>query len=206
MPLSIIGAGFGRTGTFSLKMALEMLGVGRCYHMAEVIENPEHVAVWSKAAEGKPVDWDALFEGYGAAVDWPACHFWKELLAHYPDARVLLTVRDAERWYQSMYDTIYQALTRPHRRPLPNGQRDMARKIILEQTFAGRFADRDYAIAVYERHKAEVQQVVPADRLLVYQVSEGWEPLCRFLNRPLPEAPFPRLNSTAEFQKRFGRR
>ena len=173
--------------------------------MAEVIENPEHVPVWSNAAEGKPVDWDALFEGYGAAVDWPVCRFWKELLAHYPDARVLLTVRDAERWYQSMYDTIYQALTRPLRRPLPSGQLAMARRIILEQTFAGRFEDRDYAIAVYERHNAEVQRLVPADRLLVYQVAEGWEPLCRFLNRPLPEEPFPRLNTTTEFQKRFGR-
>ena len=109
MALAVIGAGFGRTGTLSLKVALEQLGLGRCYHMLEVFANPGHAAQWQAAADGKPVDWEALFAGYGAAVDWPACHFWRALAARYPEAKVLLTVREPGAWYKSVSDTIYQA-------------------------------------------------------------------------------------------------
>jgi len=205
MALTLIGAGFGRTGTLSLKVALEELGLAPCYHMSEVFQHPEHVAVWSDALAAKPVDWDALFSGYVASVDWPACHFWRELSRHYPDAKVLLTLRSAESWYASVHETIFQLL----RNPAPPGEalaawHAMANQLLDEQTFGGRFADRAHAIAVYERHNAAVQREVPRERLLVYEVVQGWEPLCRFLDVPVPSGPFPRVNSTDEFRSRAG--
>ncbi len=205
MSISVIGAGFGRTGTLSLKMALEMLGLGPCYHMTEVFAHPEHAAVWQAAADGKPVDWDELLAGYNAIVDWPGCYFWKELAERYPEAKIVLSVRDAERWYKSVSDTIYPAITRPLSEGDPRGlgQRDMATNIILERTFGGRFEDRAHAIAVYERHNAEVQQTILPERLLVFRATDGWEPLCDFLGCPLPEQPFPSVNSTDEFKARF---
>jgi hypothetical protein len=204
--LTVVGAGFGRTGTLSLKLALEQLGLGRCYHMLEVFQSPGHTAQWQAAADGKRVDWDALFAGYGAAVDWPACHFWRALAAHYPEAKVLLTVREPGSWYKSVSDTIYQAMVRPLPAEAPpevRAQLAMARKIVVEQTFGGRFEDRAHALAVYERHNEAVRREIPRERLLVYQVAEGWEPLCRFLGRPVPAAPFPRTNTTEDFLARF---
>lgn len=206
MALSVIGAGFGRTGTLSLKIALERLGLGPCYHMAEVFAHPEHVPAWRDAAEGRPVDWDTLLVGYGAAVDWPACHFWRELAVRHPQARVVLTVRDAERWYASVRDTIYGALCAelPAEPPVLRAQQAMARRIVLERTFGGRFEDRDHAIRVYREHNEAVRRALPPERLLVYEVAQGWEPLCGFLDRPVPDEPFPRVNSTDEFRARFG--
>ena len=207
MTLSVIGAGFGRTGTLSLKLALEKLGLGPCYHMIEVFRRPEHATLWSDAAEGKAMDWDALFEGYGAAVDWPVCYFWRELCDHYRDARVLLTVRDPERWYQSAHDTIFQAMSGDYLVDTPEGRSlsDMAEAIVIERTFGGKLEDRAHAIAVYERHCAQVQAEIPADRLLVYRVGEGWGPLCRFLGQGEPQEPFPHVNSTADYQARLAR-
>ncbi len=207
MALTLIGAGYGRTGTLSVKVALEQLGLAPCYHMTEVFQHPEHVAVWSAALDPKPVDWDALFRGYVASVDWPACHFWRALSRHYPDAKVLLTLRSAESWYASVHETIHQVLSNP---PPPGDPlaawHAMARKLIDERTFGGRFADRAHAIGVYERHNAAVQREVPRERLLVYEVAQGWEPLCRFLEVPVPGTPFPRVNSTDEFRTRAGLR
>jgi hypothetical protein len=206
MTLAVIGAGFGRTGTLSLKLALEQLGLGRCYHMLEVFQSPGHAARWQAAAAGRPVDWEALFAGYGAAVDWPACHFWRALADRYPEAKVLLTVREPGAWYKSVSDTIYRAMTRP----LPDGappeigaQLAMAREIVLERTFGGRFEDRAHALAVFERHNRAVEREIAPGRLLVYEVAQGWEPLCRFLGRPVPEMPFPRTNTTEDFLARF---
>jgi hypothetical protein len=206
MALSVIGAGFGRTGTLSMKMALEQLGVGRCYHMVEVFEHPQHIALWRAAADGHPVDWDALLAGYGATVDWPACHFWRQLMDHFPDAKVLLTVRDAERWYESAHDTIYQVMIGPlpADNPESRAQHDMAVKIVLEDTFGGRFEDRAHAIGIYERHNAEVRQAVPPNRLLVYEIGQGWEPLCRFLGKAAPAEPFPRVNTRDDFRTALG--
>ena len=205
MTLSVIGAGFGRTGTMSLKIALEQLGIGRCYHMIEVFEHPGPAQLWYEAAEGKLPDWDALLAGYSAAVDWPRCSFWQELLAHHPDAKVILTVRDPERWYQSVASTIHPALISPLETDDPAMllQRKMALKLIFGQSFQNRFEDREYMLALYERYNEEVKQAVPGERLLVYNVAEGWEPLCRFLDRPIPSEPFPRVNSTDEFRGRF---
>ena len=205
MTLSLIGAGFGRTGTLSVKIALERLGLAPCYHMSEVFQNPEHVAVWNDALDGKPVDWDALFAGYVATVDWPGCHFWRELAQQHPAAKVLLTLRSAESWYASVHQTIHQVLRDA---PPPDANfaawHAMVTKLFDEQTFDGRFADRTHAIGVYERHNEAVQRAIPRERLLVYEVAQGWGPLCEFLDVAVPDEPFPRVNSKDEFRARAG--
>lgn len=208
MTLKVIGAGFGRTGTSSLQIALEQLGFGKCYHMREVFAHREHAPLWYAASQGQPVDWDVIFAGYQATVDWPGCTFYQELMRYYPDAKVLLSVRDPERWYTSAYNTIYSFRRNAPPKWLywlksPSWRlgRWMSDGIIWDGIFAGRFEDRAYAIEVFKRHTAEVQRVVPAERLLVYHVKEGWEPLCRFLDVPVPTTPFPHLNDTAEFQR-----
>jgi hypothetical protein len=207
MALKVIGAGFGRTGTLSLKLALEMLGFGPCYHMLELIQHPEYVPPWQAATDGGPVDWDAVFSGYRATVDWPAAYFWRELTAQYPQAKVLLTVRDPERWYESFYATIHASLTTapPHDSP-HRARYNMARQLIHEKTFAGRADDRAFAMGVYHRHNEEVKRSILAERLLVYEVGAGWEPLCHFLACSVPQEPFPKTNSTEEFQARIAAR
>jgi hypothetical protein len=202
--LSVIGAGLGRTGTLSLRTALERLGLGPCYHMREVFERPEHVGVWDRAADEKQVDWEVLLGSYRSAVDWPVCAFYRELAERYPQAKVILTMRDPERWYGSVMETIYPFM----KRAVPEGDAAlqmwgrMAHKLILEQTFGGRLADREHAIAVYERHNEAVRRAIPQERLLVYKVAQGWEPLCRFFGLPVPEEPFPQVNTKAEFSER----
>jgi hypothetical protein len=211
MPLKIIGAGLGRTGTLSLKVALEQLGFSRCYHMSEVLAHPEHVGVWDSAGRGERVDWEALFRGYQATVDWPGCNFYGEFLRLYPDAKVILTVRDSERWYESARQTIFHvrhAFPRWVLPVLPRMRRfqGMLDRLIWVGMFQGRFDDKAAAIAVFERHNEEVKRTVPPDRLLVYEVKEGWEPLCAFLGVPIPEGkPFPHLNDTEEFRLRIKR-
>lgn len=205
--MKVIGAGFGRTGTLSLKVALEELGFGPCYHMTELINRPRHVAFWQQALHRKPVDWRAFFQPYGATVDWPGCTFYKELITVYPDAKVLLTVREPSKWYNSTEQTIYSVQENIPRwlhflLALVSGNFQLADQLIWQGTFHGRFADRSYALEIFQQHIAEVKQVVPAERLLVYQVQEGWEPLCRFLGVPVPEGkPFPHLNDTMQFQQ-----
>lgn len=203
--LKVIGAGFGRTGTMSLKTALEELGLGPCYHMIEVFDKPRHVELWQAAGEGKPIDWHELFDGYNSAVDWPTCAFYAQLMQAYPDAKVLLSVRDPERWYESVINTIYGTSRGVIGSPLGPDDRTFSRMVntvIWQGTFGGAFEDKQHALAVFERHIQEVKDRVPADRLLVYDVKEGWEPLCRFLNVPAPtDKPFPRLNDTAAFQE-----
>ena len=203
MALQVVGAGFGRTGTLSLKNALEKLGFGACYHMMEVFPRPEHVAMWHRLAFGHPMDWDEIFRGFRATVDWPAARWWREIAAQYPDAKVLLSVRDPEDWYRSMSDTIYQ----PMKLPVPDGapeivrlQSEMIRKAVLAETFDNRFDDKALAIQVFKRHNQEVRDSIDSARLLEFDVREGWAPLCRFLEVPIPDEPFPRLNDTATTQ------
>ena len=203
MSLKVVGAGFGRTGTLSLKNALEKLGFGPCYHMMEVFPRPDHVAMWHRLAFGHSIDWDLIFRDFRSTVDWPAARWWREIAAHYPDAKVLLSVRDPEAWYKSMIDTIYQAM----KAPAPDGvpemvrlQNEMARKAVLAETFDNRFEDKAYAIEVFKRHTQEVRDAIDPARLLVFDVREGWAPLCRFLEVPIPDEPFPRLNDTATTQ------
>ncbi|HLJ32750.1 MAG TPA: sulfotransferase [Ktedonobacteraceae bacterium] len=194
--LKIIGAGFGRTGTLSTKNALEELGFRSCYHMTELFENPGVPEQWQAIVAGAPVDWKAIFTGYQASVDWPACAFYKELMQVYPEAKVLLNVRDPEKWYESVLSTIYVV----SRRRLPDSPHSqMIKKLIWEGTFDSKFEDKDYAIAVFHRHIEEVKQHVPPDKLLIYDVKEGWEPLCTFLGVKIPSTPFPRLNDRDNF-------
>lgn len=202
MTLSIIGAGFGRTGTVSLRSGLERLGRGPVHHMMEVIENPAQSPLWVKALTDSGVLRQVLAD-YQSAIDWPTCHFWRELMELYPAAKVILTVRDPAAWYESIRNTIYRVLAEQPS-ALPGAQVNMARRIIWEDTFAGRLGDRDHAMAVFEKHNAEVIASVPRERLLVFRVSEGWQPLCDFLGQPVPEEPFPKANSTEEFLALFG--
>lgn len=195
MGLSVIGAGFGRTGTLSLKLALEQLGVGRCYHMVEVFGRPQAPQQWLDVAEGRSADWEAIFDGFAATVDWPSATFYRQLADYYPQAKVILTERDADDWFDSTQATIFARDFSLAPNPV-FGQ--MASRVIGD-LFGGRINDRAHAIAVYERHNAEVKRAIPAERLLVYQASEGWEPLCQFLGLAVPETPPPKVNSREEF-------
>jgi hypothetical protein len=211
MSIKVIGAGFGRTGTLSLKVALEELGLRKCYHMTDVLAHLEHAAVWDDAGQGKPADWDSLFDGYAATVDWPGCAFYEELMRRYPNAKVILTVRDPGRWYDSARQTIYQASKLFPRwlrwlNPKLNRFGMMTERVIWQGTFQGRFEDKPFAIEVFNKHNEHVRHSVPPGQLLVYEVSEGWEPLCKFLEMPVPEGKaFPRVNDAAEFQARTKR-
>jgi hypothetical protein len=202
--LKVIGLGYPRTGTMSLKHALEQLGFGPCYHMIEVFNRPEDVAFWRDAIRG-PVDWQEIFTDFQSTTDAPACHFWRQLFRQCPDARFVLTVRDADAWYDSFYTTVYQAMLHPERAPDEDHRivQQMARELILDTMFGGRFGDREQAIEIYHQHNQEVAAAIPPDQLLVFDVAEGWGPLCRFLDMPVPAEPFPRSNTRVQFQERF---
>ena len=205
MTIEVIGAGFGRTGTLSLKIALEALGLDKCYHMMEVMRNESHAAQWRKAARGEAVDWDALYTGYRATVDWPSASFWRELRAVYPEAKVILTLRDSQQWYTSVMNTIWKfssQVTGESRTQLDEAAMErsmMGDEIIWQGVFGGRMKDRDHVIECYERHNQEVIDTVPADKLLVYRPGDGWEPLCGFLQKTVPDTDYPKVNSTEDF-------
>jgi hypothetical protein len=205
MALAVIGAGFGRTGTLSLRDALERLGLGPCYHMYEVMQNPGHVGFWQRAVDGEAVEWDELLGSYGSAVDWPVCSFWAELAARYPEAKVILTVRDPGRWFESAWSTIFARMTLPVTEDdeVARQRARMQRQLIVERTFGGNIESPEHAQAVYRRHVEQVKQTVAPERLLVYEVRDGWEPLCRFLGLAMPDEPFPHVNTTEAFQSRF---
>jgi hypothetical protein len=206
MSLRVIGVGFGRTGTLSLKLALEALGVGPCYHMMELAERRAHADSWIRAARGEPLDCQGIFADFAAALDWPATAFWREIVAAYPDARVILTVRDEASWYASFRDTILdksQGLAPPKALPL-RAIYDVTREVIIERTFGGRAADMRHAIDVFRNHNAEIVAEIPPERLLVYDLAGGWEPLCRFLDLPVPTSPFPHVNTRSAFQSHYG--
>jgi hypothetical protein len=211
MSIKVIGAGFGRTGTLSLKVALEDLGLAKCYHMTDVLAHLKHAVVWDDAAQGVSVDWDSLFKGYQATVDWPGCTFYEQLMRKYPDAKVILTLREPDRWYESARQTIYQARNAFPRwlrvlNPRMKNFGTMLDRVIWQGTFQGRFEDKSFAIEVFNRHNERVRQTVPPGQLLVYEVREGWEPLCKFLQLSVPAGnPFPHLNDAAEFQARIKR-
>ena len=196
MTLKVIGAGLGRTGTASLKVALEQLLGGRCYHMSECFGNPANPPLWLEAARGRP-DWDAIFKGYVAAVDYPACGFWRQLADRYPEAKVLLTVRDPDKWFDSTRETI-----------LSDGIRELTGltpdhaffEEAVYKDYVGHFGDRAFITDYFRRHNAAVIAAVPKERLLVYEVSQGWAPLCAFLGVPAPQAPFPHVNTRADFE------
>ena len=199
MTLQVIGAGVGRTGTYSLKLALEHLGFGPCHHMEEVLKDPSRqIPLWHAALAGQP-DWAAIFDGYAAAVDWPSAAFWRELAAAYPEAKVVLTARAAERWHQSYAETIARLLSQadaasPELRPWFA----MAFGVTRKSGFDGD-ASQAATIAAYEANVAAVRTSISPERLLVFDVKKGWEPLCSFLDQPVPATPFPRTNNSEEF-------
>ena len=197
MALRVVGAGLGRTGTMSLKLALERLLGEPCYHMVEVFSHPEHVTHWHSGALDQMPDWNDVFAGYAAAVDWPASAFWPELSDAFPVALVVLSVRISEAWWRSAHETIFARLGSV---PSPEW------RAMIEALFTARFAaditDREACIAAFERHNARVREAVPAGRLLEWQAPQGWEPLCKALGVPIPEEPFPRVNTREEWAAR----
>jgi hypothetical protein len=204
--LKIIGAGWGRTGTTSTLGALNQLGFGPCYTFFTIMsEKPEHFARWHAAYAGKPMDWPDLFTGFNSVVDWPACDFYPELLKVWPDAKIILNVREPESWYTSMVNTIwevYENMRRAGQTLETNPLYRFGTTMLWQGAFHGRFEDKAYAISLFEQHIARVKASLPPDKLLVFDANEGWEPLCRFLEAPVPAIPFPRVNDTKQFRER----
>lgn len=198
MGLAIIGAGLGRTGTRSMKAALDHLGFVT-HHMTEMFGHPERVVHLADALDGKPVDWDAMFEGYTAMVDYPGALFWEPLMHRYPDAKVLLTVRDPGRWWESVEGTIYPKSGVRRDTPLHR----WIRRAVWDGQFQGRFDDRPFAEQVFRDWNQRVIDTVPRDRLIVYEVGSGWAPLCEGLGIDVPDTPYPHVNTRAEFQARL---
>lgn len=206
MSLKVIGAGFGRTGTLSMKAALEQLGYNKCHHMLEVFPSDKQLNAWHAIGEGSAPDWDDIFEGFQASVDFPSSAYWRELAAHYSDAKIILTTRSFDSWYESAMETIY-----PVSRDIPGWMtvipkvrkiKEMTYGTIWSRLFDDRFEDKEHARAVFEKHEADVKAAFGPDRLLVFHPKEGWEPLCAFLGQPVPDTPFPNVNDRADFQKR----
>jgi hypothetical protein len=216
MALKIIGSGLGRTGTYSLKLALEQLGFTKCYHMAELFQHPEGVAEFEKAEKGGNANWDTLFSGYQSAVDYPVARYYKQLMQKYPDAKVIHTVRDPEQWYLSASETIIWA-SKPSlsrilklmvklpfspalRKQMPvlqfNGK-------LIDLEFGKHYKNKEAVIRRFNEHNQTVMKTVPPERLLVFNAKEGWEPLCQFLNVAVPTVPFPQTNSRKEFLNRI---
>jgi hypothetical protein len=196
MTLKIIGAGVGRTATSSLKNALETLMGAPCYHMSELSKNDNHDELWYRAARGELDDWNEIMEGYVAAVDWPAASFWPELSRAYPEAKIVLSTRDPEAWWKSASATIFPSSLKSE-----GTWRDMWDEL-RRTRFTDQIEDKDAALAAYNAHVANVYATAPPDRLVEWQPSDGWEPLCLALDLPIPDEPFPHKNSTADFNAR----
>ncbi len=206
MSLKIIGSGFGRTGTMTMKAALEQLGFGPCHHMVEIIQHPEQLAHWKALSAGKKVDLEDLYAGYSAQVDWPGAHIFEEASKAFPEAKILHTERPEEDWWKSFNGTIgkFFRLYRTLDLPLAIAEIfDTMEGYFITQSFPD-LADKDRVIAAYRRHNQKVRDTIPADRLLVFSVAEGWGPLCSFLKVPLPNSEFPHHHPKAEFWAHFG--
>jgi len=203
MSLKIIGAGVGRTGTYSLKLAINQLGFGPSHHMEEVIFNmPVQLPLWQAAARGHP-DFEAIYKGYPAAVDWPTAGFFRELHAAYPDAKFILTHRSTESWVESFSATIYKLISAPEAVPEQMREWIAMGTAVIARTGFPLGLDKAALGQAFEAHIAAVKGAIPASQLLVYQVKEGWEPLCAFLGVPVPEGAFPRSNDRGEFWDRI---
>lgn len=214
MALKVIGAGYGRTGTKSLQLALEMLGFGKCYHMEVLFRNPNDVNYWSDAYKEKSVDWNSLFKNYGSAVDFPSSMYYKELADYYSDSKVILTTRDPEKWYESVYSTIFSFDPGPKLKLkmlvsmlFSEKARNLFKVIILNEKsiwkkyFENKFKDKNYAIKKFNNHIEAVKKNIPEHRLLIFHAKEGWDPLCKFLNVEVPSEPFPNTNNRENFSE-----
>ena len=201
LDLKVIGTGFGRTGTDSMREALNILGFGPCHHMRELINNADHKQDWRDFIAGQHNDWTKILGGYGSCVDWPSAHYWPDLINLCPNAKVLLTTRTPESWWTSFSKTILPIIeAEPDYDKSPPGS-----QLIRRSVFHNKPLTRDHCIATYKANVARVKAEVPADRLLIYKIGDGWEPLCAHLGVPIPDQPFPRTNSTAEFQTDLGK-
>ncbi len=200
MTLLLVGTGFGRTGTHSMMLALDMLGLGPCHHMRVLLADPDQQARWDSFAHGAIPDWDKAFAGFRSAVDWPSAFYWHDLIDHYPDAKVLLTLRSAESWWDSYSQTILTHLVRER------GTGSWIDTVLAGQVMAGQPDNRDVAIAAFNANTAAVRAAVPNSRLIVHEVGDGWGPLCEGLGLAIPTEEYPRSNSTAEFLARHAAR
>jgi hypothetical protein len=219
--MKIIGAGLPRTGTSSLKAALDRLGFGPTYHMFELMQHPEHVERWRPVVNRESVDWERVFAEYDSAVDFPASIYWQELAEAYPEAKVILSVRDPRRWHQSIgsmgpqmpvdgeFDMAAMMEQMPPRMrsifELMPQMNDAAQRMLgPDFTMAGGPMEEETAVEIFERHTENVRAALPADRLLVFQASDGWGPLCEFLGVETPvDEPYPHLNDAATLQRMF---
>ncbi|MEP6647337.1 MAG: sulfotransferase family protein [Saprospiraceae bacterium] len=212
MSIQVFGTGQGRTGTTSLKQALEHLGYGKCYHMFELLNNPEQVIYFEKAERGEEVDWDNLFKGYHSACDFPVIRYYQDILKRYPDARVIHTIRDQESWFKSASNTIFW-VTQPSpmrifkmmiRLPFSPTLRKRLRVLkfngmMIRKVFGEDLKNKEKIIDVFNKYNDEILRNIPKEKMLIYDVKDGWEPLCRFLGVPVPKIPFPKSNTTDEF-------
>lgn len=201
--LEVIGAGFGRNGTDSLRKALEHLGLGPCHHMAEVIQSPMQLALWRAVEDGRQTALKEALAGFRSQVDWPGAAYWEKLIRLYPEAKVILSVRDPDDWFDSIQATIVPFIEKMSAQSEDLHLRELAQwsgRVILRDVFGNQLNDRSHAKAVYRAHTQRLVETVPADRLLVFEVADGWAPLCAFLGVASPTELFPNSNSTADFQ------
>lgn len=206
MALRVVGSGLGRTGTKSLKEALQLLLGAPCYHMFECVRRPDHPARWLAALDGQPIDWNDLFDGFAATVDWPSAACWKELADAYPEAIILHSERPAEEWFGSADRTIFEKFKAPREEWPPAGEDawwEMA-VAMFERRFTPDFLDRDAAVAAVEAWNADVRATAPADRLVVWRPGDGWAPICEALGVPVPDEAFPHTNTTDQFRQGMG--
>lgn len=203
--MDIIGAGLGRTGTLSTKAALEQLGYGPCHHMVELLVEGRTIEGFAAAARGEQVDWTEVLDGYGSCVDWPGCDYHAQLAEAFPDAKLVLNVRDGESWYESVQESIFKTWTavKDGNGPIKGKKLEVLRDTVFGEkgTFEGRFEDKDFILKKVAARTEEIIATYSPDRLLVFDVKQGWEPLCTFLDKPVPDTEFPRLNDRAQFAK-----
>lgn len=202
MTLRVVGAGLPRTATRSLKDALELLLGGRCYHMAEVFQHLDDVPIWRAATRGDEVDWRSFPPNSVAAVDWPASAFWRELAAANPDAMIVLSTRDsATEWWESADETVFPILRKPVEQPENEEWHFMVNELATRE-IGPDWDNAERAQAFYDRHNEQVRREAPAGRLLEWRATDGWEPLCLALGVPIPDEPFPRINTREEWRAR----
>ncbi len=215
MSIKIIGAGLPRTGTNTLRESLEILGFSKTYHMKQLLVHPENLHYWTTLKATGTTNWDALYDGYEATVDFPCYPWYKEHMTQYPDAKVILSTRPFENWYTSFYSTIWKAQNPPDAERAAMGERIAAdprlqsvmkvmgfsKQAMTEDHFQGKFLDKEFMEKVFNDHHEEVKRHVPADKLLVYEVTEGWEPLCEFLGAEVPNEPLPHTNKKEDFHE-----
>lgn len=209
--LEIINTGLGRTGTTSLKVALDRLGLGPGHHMFDIVGDEEQLKQWEAiVCDGQDPDWEAVFDGYTSAVDGPSAVYYPQIMEAFPQAKVILTTRDEERWYRSTHDTLYQFALRSTATPPPPGSAQarlyrVTSTMIWDGLFGGRFFDKEHAIEVFRDHNRRVIDHVDPENLLVYDVEQGWGPLCAFLGVAAPAEEFPHANDSASMRERMAR-